>query len=168
TGVRFTPERRLRQMQDMDRVGKRGHVADGWLSIDDQTKPIAIELELSTKGSRRLERILRGYMTNLDIGEVWYFVECEAVCRQLTQAAKDLDFIKIHDLPASCCQSVGNQVPNRKAALSHRSDAERFCRKVGCGQGRRQPPGGSALTASDRRPANHHRIDGLLLDEGRS
>ncbi len=149
TGGRFTPERRLRQMQEIDRVGKRGHVADGWLNIDDQTKPTAVELELSTKGSRRLERILRGYMTDLDIAKVWYFVECEAVRRQLTEAAKDLGFIKIHDLPTSCCQPVGNSVANRLAALARRSDAEPFCRKAGCGQGRRQQPGGSALTASE-------------------
>jgi|GEM_PF-810593 len=167
-GGQFTPERHLRQMQEMDRIGKRGHVADGWLHLDDQTKPIAIELELSTKGSRRLERILRGYMTNLDIAEVWYFVECETVRRQLTKAAKDLGFIKIHDLPVNCRQPVGNQVPNQKAAPARRSDAHSFCRKDGCGQGRRQPPEGSALTASDRRLADHHRIDGLLLDDRRS
>ena len=168
TGGHFTPERRLRQMLELDRVGKRGHVADGWLSIDSQTKPIAIELELSTKGSRRLERILRGYMSDLDIAEVWYFVECEAVRRQLTKAAKDLGFIKIYDLPTSCYQPVGNQVPNHEATPARRSDAEPLCRKGGCGQGRRQPPGGSALTASDRRLTDHHRIDGFLLDDGRS
>ena len=167
-GGHFTPERRLRQMQEMDQVGKRSHVADGWLQLDDQTKPIAIELELSAKGSRRLERILRGYMTNLDIAEVWYFVECEAVRRQLTKAAKHLGFIKIHDLPTSCCQPVGRQVPNHEVPPLPRSDVEPLCRKGGCGQGRRQPPGGSALTASDLRLTDHHRIDGPLLDDGRS
>jgi len=164
----FTPERRLRQMEEMDQVGKRGHIADGWLHLDGQTKPIAIELELSTKGSRRLERILRGYMADLEIAEVWYFVECETVRRQLAKAAKDLSFIEIHDLPALYCQPVGDQVPDQKAALSHRSDAEPFCREVGCGQGRRQPPAGPALTASDRRIAKHHWIDGLPLNDGRS
>ena len=168
TGGRFLPERRLRQMLEIDRVGKRGHVADGWLHLDDQTKPTAIELELSTKGGRRLERILRGYMTNLDIAEVWYFVECQTIRRQLTKAAKDLSFIKIHDLPALYCQPVGNQVPNQKAAPVRLSDAETFCRKGGCGQGRHQPPGGSALTASGHRLAKHHRIDGLPLNDGRS
>ena len=168
TGGRFTPERRLRQMEELDQVGKRRHVADGWLHLDDQTKPIAIELELSTKGSRRLERILRGYMADLDIAEVWYFVECEAVRRQITKAAKDLGFIKIHDLPVSCCQPVGNQVPHHEATPARRSDAESLCCKGGCGQGRRKPPGGSALMASDRRLSDHHRIDGPLLDDGRS
>ena len=168
TDGHFTPERRLRQMLEIDQVGKRGHVADGWLHTEDQKMPIAIELELSTKGSRRLERILRGYMADLDIAEVWYFVESEAVRRQLTKAAKDLSFIKIHDLPVSCCQPVGNQVSHHAATLAHRSDAEPHCRKGGCGQGRRQPPGGSALTASDRRLTDHHRIDGPLLDDGRS
>jgi len=107
-------------------------------------------------------------MADLDIAEVWYFVECESVRRQLTKAAKDLGFIKIHDLPTSCCQPIGNQVPNQEAMPAHRSDAEPLCRKGGCSQGRRQPPGGSALTASDRRLSDHHRIDGLLLDDGRS
>lgn len=168
TGGQFTPERRLRQMQEIDPVGKRGHVADGWLNIGDQTKPIAIELELSTKGNRRLERILRGYMANLDIAEVWYFVECEAVRRQLTKAAKDLGFIKIHDVPACCRQPVGNQVPNHEATPARRSDAKPHCREDGCGQGRRQPPIREALTTPGRRLANHDRIDGLLLDDGRS
>ena len=59
-GGHFTPVRRLRQMREMAQVGEPGHVADGWLHLDDQTKPIAIELELSTKVNRRLERILRG------------------------------------------------------------------------------------------------------------
>jgi len=168
TGGHFMPERRLRQMQEIDQVGKRGHVADGWLHLDNQTKPIAIELELSTKGNRRLERILRSYMINLDIAEVWYFVEREAVRRQLTKAAKDLGFIKIHNLPSSCCQPVGNQVPNREATPAPRSDAEPLCRKGGCGQGRRQPPGESALTALDRRLTDHHRIEGPHLDDRRS
>jgi hypothetical protein len=168
TGGQFTPERRLRQMQELDRVDKRSHVADVWLHIDDQTKPIAIELELSTKGNRRLERILRDHMTNLKIAEVWYFVECEAVRRQLTKAVKDLAFIKIHDLPTSCRQPVSNPVPNHESTSALRSDAKPLCRKGGCGQGRRQPPRGEALTASDRRLADHHRIDGPLLDDGRS
>ncbi|MEL6963865.1 MAG: hypothetical protein AAFO01_14005 [Pseudomonadota bacterium] len=167
-GGHFTPERRLRQVQELDRVGKRGHVADGWLHTEDQKKPIAIELELSTKGSRRLERILRGYMADLDIAKVWYFVECEAVRRQLAKAAKDLGFIKIHDLPSSCCQLVGNQVSNHEGTPASRSDAEPLCRKEGCGQGRRQPPEGEVLTASDRRLTGHPRIVGHLLDEGRS
>ncbi len=168
TGGRFTPERHLRQMQDLDRVSKRSHVADGWLHLDGQTKPIAIELELSTKGSRRLERILRSYMTDLDIAEVWYFVECEAVRRQLTKAAKDLGFIKIHDLPSSCCQSVGRQVPHHEATPAPRSDAEPLCRKGGSGQGRRQPSRGPALTASNRRLVDDHRVEGPLLADGRS
>jgi len=167
-GGHLTPERRLRQVQELDRVGNRSHVADGWLHLDNQTKPIAIELELSTKGSRRLARILRGYMTNLDIVEVWYFVECEAVRRQLTKAAKDLGFIKIHDLPTSCRQPVGNQVPNHEATSAPRSDAKSLCRKGGCGQGRRQPPNREALTAPGRRLADHHRIEGPILDDRRS
>ena len=87
---------------------------------------------------------------------------------QLTKAAKDLDFIKIHDLPVSCRQPVGNQVPNHEAMPARQSDVEPLCPKGGCGQGRHQPPGGSALTASGRRLTDLHRIDGLLLDDGRS
>lgn len=125
-GGRFTPERRLRQMLDKRGVGERGHVADGWLHLENQTKPIAIELELSTKGHRRLKQIVRGYAANLDIGEVWYFVECDTVRRHLIKATKGWQFVKIHDLLASCSPPAGNQVPNRETTPARLASHDRI------------------------------------------
>ena len=168
TGGRFTPERRLRQMLAKDRVGAAGHVADGWLHFEGKNQPTVIELELSTKASRRLEDIMRGYAADFEVGNVWYFVECDAVRRHLMKAAEGFAFIEIHDLPSSMSAYAARLAGSRVPMPVRRSDAEFLSRKGGCGQGRRQPPGGSALTASDRRLADDDRIDGRRHNDGRS
>lgn len=58
----------------MPRVGRgrEKHIADALFYLDD-TKPIAIEVELTMKSKRRLEDIFSGYMCQFDIKEVWYF-----------------------------------------------------------------------------------------------
>jgi hypothetical protein len=170
TGGRFVPERRLRQMLKKNRVGALGHVADGLLYVAGEKQPVVIELELSTKASRRLETIMRGYTADFDVHWVWYFVECDAVRRHLMKAAEAYALIKIFDLPSAMMADAGriasSQMASHGAKAVRRSDAEFFCRKDGCGQGRRQPPGGEALTASDRRLAAHHRIEGPRDDNG--
>lgn len=110
TGGRFTPERRLRQMMSLTRLGERYHVADGLLQLEDQDKPIAIELELSTKGHRRLKQIVRGYAANLDIGEVWYFVESNIVRRHLKKAAEGFDKIIVLSLPTAVIASLPREM----------------------------------------------------------
>jgi len=65
-------ERHLLNDQCQDGIGKRGHVADGMLFLSDGKK-IAIEVELSVKGKRRIEGILQSYASQSDIREVWYF-----------------------------------------------------------------------------------------------
>lgn len=71
---------------------------DGLLEFDDQ-KPIAIELELSAKGWRRLGSIVADYAANLDIGEVWYFTNSGSLHRRLQRVTEGYSFIKIHHLP---------------------------------------------------------------------
>ena len=170
TGGRFVPERRLRQMLKKNRVGALGHVADGLLHLAGEKQPVVIELELSTKASRRLEAIMQGYTADFDVHWVWYFVECEAVRRHLMKAAEAHALVKIFDLPAAMMADAGRiagmRLFHHEATPAPRSDAKPLCRKGGCGQGRRQPPGGSALTASDRRLATHHRIEGPPDDDG--
>lgn len=100
TGGAFTPERRLRHERGLIGVGVSGHVADGLLGLG-SGKPIAIELELSTKAKRRLAKIVRGYLSDLSIGEVWYFAGSVAVRSSLERAARDHGFIKIHNWPLS-------------------------------------------------------------------
>ena len=92
----FTPERRIRHERGLIGIGVSGHVADGLLELGDG-KPIAIELELSTKAKRRLAKIIRGYLGDLSIGEVWYFAGSNALRGSLERSAGNHAFIKIHD-----------------------------------------------------------------------
>ena len=94
TGGRFTSERRVRQDRCLTGVGMRGHVPDGLLDADSQ-KPIAIELELTTKAWRRLQTIMSDYAADLDLCEVWYFAGTESLQRRLKRAAHDYPFIKV-------------------------------------------------------------------------
>lgn len=94
TGGRFMTERHIRQDRSLAGVGVHGHVPDGLLELDGQ-RPAAIELELSTKGWRRLKSIMSNYAADLDIGEVWYFAGSGPLCRRLKRAADGYSFIKI-------------------------------------------------------------------------
>ncbi len=99
-GGRFVTERRIRQDRCSSGVGVHGHVPDGLFLLDDR-KSIAIELELSAKGWRRLQGILSGYAADLDIGEVWYFAGSKPLRRRLQRAAVGYPFIKIYDWRSS-------------------------------------------------------------------
>ena len=65
----LVPERRIRHEWGLIGFGVSGHVADGLLELC-IGRPIAIELELSTKAKRRLAKIFRGYLSDLPIDEV--------------------------------------------------------------------------------------------------
>ena len=100
TGGHWATERRLRQQRALKGVGIHGHVSDGLLKLDGQ-QPIAIELELSTKGWHRLQSILQAYAADFDIGEVWYFAGNETLRRRLERAADGYAFVRVHDLGRS-------------------------------------------------------------------
>lgn len=95
TGGRFVTERHIRQDRGLAGIGVRGRVPDGLLELHGQ-KPTAIELELSTKGWRRLESIMSDYAADLDTGEVWYFAGSSPLYRRLKRAADGYAFIKAH------------------------------------------------------------------------
>ena len=99
-GGRFTPERRVRQIMGFTKFGERYHVPDGWMHFDDKANPVVIELELSTKGTERLEKIVRDQAWDLDIEEVWYFVESDVVRRHLKRVAEGYDSVRIFSVPA--------------------------------------------------------------------
>lgn len=99
-GGRFTPERRVRQIMGFTKFGGRYHVPDGWMHFDDKENPVAIELELSTKGTERLEKVVRDHAWDFDIEEVWYFVESGVVRRHLKRVAEGYDSVKIFSVPA--------------------------------------------------------------------
>lgn len=98
-GGRFTPERRVRQIVGFTKFGERYHVPDGWMHFDDREKPVAIELELSTKGTRRLKKIMHNHVFDLDIAEVWYFVESDVVRRHLKKVSGGFNSVKIFNVP---------------------------------------------------------------------
>ncbi len=102
-GGQFTPQRRIRHDEGLSGVGQVGHVSDGYLYLEGEEKPIAIELELSVKARTRLNSIIEGYGGNLSIKEVWYFCNDLSVKSALEKASKGYSFIKIfdlHDLPS--------------------------------------------------------------------
>lgn len=96
TGGDFVPERRLRQQEGFKGVGVSGHLPDGLLRRPGQ-QPIAVELEMSTKGRRRLQQIVSGYAANMGLDQVWYFVTGQDVRHVVEEAAKPHDFIKVLD-----------------------------------------------------------------------
>lgn len=89
-------ERKIKHDLFCDGLGKTGHISDGILLFPDG-KQVAIEVELSTKGKNRIEKILRKYITQLTIKEVWYFCFPQVI-PVLTELSKKIPFIKIHNL----------------------------------------------------------------------
>jgi hypothetical protein len=92
----FVSERELRYLRAQGKIGQRGHIADGELLLDD--KKIAVEVELSTKGDRRLQKIMNEYMKNFDINEVWYFCGDEYIKRQVIKHQGSCSFLKVFEL----------------------------------------------------------------------
>ncbi len=92
----WVSERKLKHDLFYDGLGKVGHVADGILMFPDG-KQVAIEVELSVKGKNRIEKILRKYISQLTIKEVWYYC-FPAVVPVLTELSKKMPFVKIYDL----------------------------------------------------------------------
>lgn len=92
----FTPERLLRHQRGLNRVGQRTHVPDGELIVGD--KKIAIEVELSTKGRSRLEKIIKHYSADFSTDAVWYFYDSNEVKNKLNSVMGDRDFVKLFDL----------------------------------------------------------------------
>ncbi|MCH9769724.1 MAG: replication-relaxation family protein [Gammaproteobacteria bacterium] len=89
---KYIPERLLRHGEGACRVGQTGHMPDGVLVLGQER--IAIEVELSTKGKRRLEKIFSQYRKQFDYQKVWYFCGSEAILSQITFFTKNSSFIE--------------------------------------------------------------------------
>ena len=94
--VQWISERRMKRDKFQDGIGKRGHIADGILIFPDQKK-IAIEIELSAKGKRRISEIFRNYGAQHVIKEVWDFCS-KNIIANYSELAGNKSFIKIHKL----------------------------------------------------------------------
>jgi len=92
----FIPERTLRQQIGIRKIGHRGHVSDGLLEISD--KKIAIEVELNTKGKRRLKDIILHYVRSFEYDEVWYFCGNQEIMNLIQSQSKGHDFVKVFSL----------------------------------------------------------------------
>lgn len=89
-------ERRLKNDKIAEGFGKSGHICDGILILNDG-KQIAVEVELSLKGEKRLRQILKGYSLQFAFKEVWYF--CSAfVLPKVKKASEKLPFIKVFSI----------------------------------------------------------------------
>ena len=92
----FVSERELRYLRAQGGIAQRRHIADGELLLGD--KKIAVEVELSTKGNRRLQKIMNEYMKNFDIDEVWYFCGDQYIKRQMIAQQKNCSILKVFEL----------------------------------------------------------------------
>ena len=92
----FIPERQLRRCLGLTGVGQSQHVCDGvWVQ---DGKQFAIEVELSNKGKRRLDNIIRHYKKAFNYEEVWYFCGDKQVRKKVEAAANEVSFIKFYNL----------------------------------------------------------------------
>lgn len=94
--AQWISERKLKQEKYTDGVGKKGHLPDGMLIFPDG-KEVAIEVELTAKDRRRVERILKWYTGKFDIKEVWYYCSPSIVAYMQNKAAK-MAFVKVKRL----------------------------------------------------------------------
>lgn len=81
-----------------ERELRKGHnfnemVPDGVLIKDGQK--IAIEVELTLKSNKRLDKKIEYYKGNIDYYEVWYFAETEAIAEAVKKRIENMKFIKV-------------------------------------------------------------------------
>lgn len=94
TGGTWKTERHIRREKGITGVGRTEHVPDGELKFSDG-KSIAVEVELSGKSQRRLQKILRQY-ARTEYKEVWYICGTKAITERIRTAAGKARYIKIH------------------------------------------------------------------------
>jgi len=91
--AKWISERKLKYEKFSKGIGSIGHISDGMLIFPDDTQ-IAIEVELTMKGKRRLEKILKAYGSKFEIKEVWYFCSPK-VLPKLQNLVEKKPYIKI-------------------------------------------------------------------------
>ena len=93
---KFITERQLRYQQGRQVMSYRRpehHYSDGILMIGD--KKIAIEVELTTKGQARLNKIYSHYLFSSDLDEIWYFCGNNEVQNLIKKVMGESENIKI-------------------------------------------------------------------------
>lgn len=92
--VEYISERQLRSQSNHNY--NFSHLPDGEIYL--QNKHIAIEVELTRKSSRRIQKILQYYSSNLHYSEVWYFYDKIHMQQFLQQQITQHSFVRLHDL----------------------------------------------------------------------
>jgi hypothetical protein len=84
TGAHWQTDRQIRHEKGLKGVGSKGHSPDGILIYPTNEK-IAVELELSEKGTKRLEKILKEY-ANSQYKAVWYYISSQSIAAKILSA----------------------------------------------------------------------------------
>ena len=93
-GGEFITERMLWHETGLGRSGIK--ISDGVLLLPD--KRIAIEVELTPKGTERLKKIINNYRKDFQYQEVWYFCGNNEVMNKLKKVAANISIVKCFDL----------------------------------------------------------------------
>jgi hypothetical protein len=94
--INFITERKFRNSLPKGGFAVCGHIPDGIINING--KSIAVELELSSKGSLRRKSIVDFYLSNIDYDEVWYFYKTTAIRNEIYKISYRMKFINLIDL----------------------------------------------------------------------
>lgn len=97
-GEVFISERRLRRSRVKEEGAVRGHISDGLLDFGE--RKIALEVELSSKNSKRREAILKYYTRCFYFDELWYICKNEFIYKQIEPLLTKRPFVKLYYLEA--------------------------------------------------------------------
>lgn len=96
-GAAWLTERELRRRAGQKfGVGWQGHIPDGVLVLGNRR--FAVEVEMTAKEKRRVEKILRVYLRRSDYSEVWYFCRTKRQTERLKEVVKRHDFARVFTL----------------------------------------------------------------------
>lgn len=97
-GAEWTTERELRREAGQRfGLGQNVHFPDGILILPNG-KRVAVEVEISTKEKRRVEKILRVYLRRSDYSEVWYFCRTKRQTERVKDVSRGYDFVRVFQL----------------------------------------------------------------------
>lgn len=99
-GGEFITERQIRHEAGSVGVGRHGHVSDGVFLYQNQR--IAIEVELTHKGSKRLQQIHHYYKKQVEYDAVWYFCGDQSVQSRLENIDKAQQLFQVKHLETVC------------------------------------------------------------------
>ncbi len=90
----FISERELRHQFGFASIRDKRHIPDGVLEIGEQR--IAIEVELSVKSEKRLEKILRHYQKDFSYQNVWYYCGTQEIRNKIDRISTNAELIKTY------------------------------------------------------------------------